>query len=218
MKTMWTSRVLILIVFCLSVAILPVANLSALDGAEEPPPRRNLVMLGAGLSFGFFSPADVNTYLEDWLSGFSAYGYEGTSSLLLYLAPRISFIYAPIEYVQFEVLGEMGWGPKIFLFDTGGSGVFLFQPVFRRIQCPGTSSTRPAIQEDPVPGRRHRVRLPDLRGLRRRRAWVTGANWVSGCIWKRPLSTSSPPACIPDRCRDSTRPTALLPWSWITLR
>ena len=96
---------------------------------EEPPrvapvrrvkrtkARRNLLLLGPGMSLGFFSPGDVNKYMKAQLG--SATVQEGFSGMFINIVPRISVGYAPIEYVQITAVGEVGWGPKII--ETRGS-------------------------------------------------------------------------------------------------
>lgn len=49
---------------------------------------------------------------------------EGTSDMFLSFVPRLSVVYAPIEIVQFELIGELGWAPKIVVVQNGDSDVF----------------------------------------------------------------------------------------------
>ena len=86
--------------------------------ARRPPSRpqrtaarRMMLLLGPGMSLGFFSPGDVNRYMEQQISGASI--QSGFSGMFLNIVPRISVGFAPIEYVQITAVGEIGWGPKI---------------------------------------------------------------------------------------------------------
>ena len=86
--------------------------------AHRPPPRpqrtaarRMMLLLGPGMSLGFFSPGDVNRYMEQQISGATI--QSGFSGMFLNIVPRISVGFAPIEYVQITAVGEIGWGPKI---------------------------------------------------------------------------------------------------------
>jgi len=73
--------------------------------------RRWMLLMGGGFSFGFFSPGDVNNYIEGGLG--NAKVEQGVSGMFLNLVPRLSIAFAPIEYVQVTAIGEIGWGPKI---------------------------------------------------------------------------------------------------------
>lgn len=70
------------------------------------------VLAGGGFSFGFFSPAEVNKYLARQIGTLGV--SDGSSSMSLFLNPRIALSVLPVEYVQFELVGEIGWSPKTF--------------------------------------------------------------------------------------------------------
>jgi hypothetical protein len=76
-------------------------------------PRRHLIMVGGGFSFGFFGPTDVNLYLHQAL-GNELILASGSERMTVNMVPRLTLTYSPIEYVQLEVLGELGWSPKTF--------------------------------------------------------------------------------------------------------
>jgi hypothetical protein len=79
--------------------------------------RRMMILLGPGLSFGGFSPGDVNQYIDDKVSGYTV--QSGFSGMILNIVPRVTASFSPIEYVQIEAVGEIGWGPK--MIDKGSS-------------------------------------------------------------------------------------------------
>ena len=58
-------------------------------------------------------PKEINDYLENWASSRSAEIEDGTSAIVLSLMPRVAITFAPIEYVQIQVVGEIGWAPKV---------------------------------------------------------------------------------------------------------
>ncbi|MDD5309240.1 MAG: hypothetical protein PHU25_18150 [Deltaproteobacteria bacterium] len=95
-----------------------------------PPPQTEkrdkdmMFLLGAGVSFGFFDPGDVNTYIEDYVGSLSATTESGFSDMIMNIVPRVTLDFAPIEYVQIQAVGEVGWGPKIVSVVGGDSESF----------------------------------------------------------------------------------------------
>jgi hypothetical protein len=88
-------------------------------GSEDV--RRGLFLIGAGIGIGIFAPRDVNNYLDDWTTAQGAVETIGFSEMVINYAPRITASYIPIEYVQLQILGEIGWSPKVMTIS--GSGV-----------------------------------------------------------------------------------------------
>ncbi len=85
--------------------------------------RRMMIMIGPGLSLGIFAPGDVN----DWLDGkFGSSTVEGTPGMYINFVPRISAAFSPIEYVQIQAVGEIGWGPKMVQRSGGSSDIYSF--------------------------------------------------------------------------------------------
>jgi hypothetical protein len=103
---------------------------TAMSSDSEPAPvsrsgpRRNLVLLGPGLGFGCFYPKDVNDYIENWTDLQGATLESGFTAMVFNIVPKVAFSYAPIEYVQIQVVGEIGWAPKILAIAGGDTGVF----------------------------------------------------------------------------------------------
>jgi hypothetical protein len=85
--------------------------------------RRGLFLIGGGVGIGFFLPGDVNDYLEGWpqREGGLAVQEVGFTEMVVNYVPRVTFTYIPIEYVQLQALGEIGWSPKVMTLQ--GEGV-----------------------------------------------------------------------------------------------
>jgi hypothetical protein len=85
--------------------------------------RRGLFLIGGGIGIGIFMPRDVNKYLDDWPRRQVGLAVEqaGFSEMVINYVPRVTVTYIPIEYVQLQILGEIGWSPKAMTF-TGGGG------------------------------------------------------------------------------------------------
>lgn len=88
---------------------------------ERKGPRNAFGLLGPGLSVGCFYPQQVNDYIEHWKDLNGVEIESGVTAIFYNLVPRATLILAPIEYVQFQVFGEIGWAPK-FLAVSGGEG------------------------------------------------------------------------------------------------
>jgi hypothetical protein len=110
----------------------PVGNTASEPPSEPPPPlpmaghgpRRMMLLIGPGYGFSFMYPKKVNDYLEDWKNAQGASVEQGTTAILLSIQPKLAIAFAPIEYVQIQVVGEVGWAPKIIAVSGGDSGVF----------------------------------------------------------------------------------------------
>jgi len=83
--------------------------------------RRGLFLIGAGIGIGIFLPRDVNDYLSDWTADQGASERLGFSEMLMNYVPRVTVTYIPIEYVQLQVLGEIGWAPKAMTISGSGA-------------------------------------------------------------------------------------------------
>jgi hypothetical protein len=83
--------------------------------------RKGLFLIGAGIGIGIFLPRHVNDYLEDWTSSHGATDQVGFSEMLLNFVPRVTATYIPIEYVQLQILGEIGWAPKVMTVTGAGA-------------------------------------------------------------------------------------------------
>ncbi len=89
------------------------------DEEEESSGRSQIFLIGPGLGLGFFFDAkSINDYIEDWQTtvGKSDSDY---SPLRLNYIPRIVFNFVPVEYVQPQILFEVGIGPKIAKKESG---------------------------------------------------------------------------------------------------
>lgn len=75
--------------------------------------RKGLFLIGAGIGIGIFLPRDVNDYISDWTSDRGATEQLGFSEMLMNFVLRVTATYIPIEYVQLQILGEIGWAPKM---------------------------------------------------------------------------------------------------------
>jgi len=80
-------------------------------GADDV--RRGLFLIGAGIGIGIFMPRDVNDWIADWTDDLGASGQVGFTEMVLNFVPRVTATYIPIEYVQLQILGEIGWAPKV---------------------------------------------------------------------------------------------------------
>ena len=103
----------------------PASSVEVFVQAREeysPPrevPRRLLFMIGAGFSFGFFNPRGVNDYLTHSI-GPRLYLESGSLNMSVNMVPRLSVVFAPIEYIEVEALAELGWSPKTLREDLSG--------------------------------------------------------------------------------------------------
>jgi len=85
-------------------------------------------MLGGGGGLGGIYPKGIHRYVDHWVDsqpGITV-SEEGFSEMVLSFVPDVSLVYAPIEYVQFELFGELGWAPKILSIQGGNGHVFNF--------------------------------------------------------------------------------------------
>ncbi len=111
----------------------PVRTASAVTAPAEtvtptpgPPsgPRRRFGLLGPGIGIGCFYPQEVNDYIENWKDLQQAEIESGVTGMFYHIVPKVSFVFGPIEYIQIEVVGEVGWSPKFLAISGGQSGVF----------------------------------------------------------------------------------------------
>lgn len=95
---------------------------------ETPPaptgPRKLMLLIGPGIGFSFMYPKEVNDYLDYFVDSQGASMEEGFSGLVLSIQPKLAIAFAPIEYVQIQVVGEIGWAPKIIAVYGGNSESF----------------------------------------------------------------------------------------------
>jgi hypothetical protein len=91
---------------------------------DRTGPRRLFGLLGPGIGFGFFYPQGVNDYLEYRKDLQGAEVETGTTAIYYNMVPKVAFDIAPIEYVQFQLVGEIGWAPKFIGVSGGDSGTF----------------------------------------------------------------------------------------------
>ena len=90
-------------------------------------PRKLMFLIGPGLSLGIFYPSEVNNYMERWLDNQgTVVSKSGFTGMFINIVPRVTMEFLPIEYVGIEVLGELGWGPKIISIEGGDSKIFSF--------------------------------------------------------------------------------------------
>jgi hypothetical protein len=76
-------------------------------------PRRLMLLLGPGFGFSFMYPREINEYLGDWADRQGVEIEDGSTAIVLGMMPRVAVNFAPIEYVQIQVVGELGWAPKV---------------------------------------------------------------------------------------------------------
>ncbi len=118
-------------------AVAPAPAAPAPAPALEPPvqeplppqgPRKLMLLLGPGFGLSFFYPTEVNDYLEYWVDRIPyAETSEGsTTAMVLALQPKLAITFAPIEYVQIQLVGEIGWAPKVMAVIGGDSESFHF--------------------------------------------------------------------------------------------
>lgn len=94
---------------------------------QDRGPKWMSVFLGPGLSFGFFYPADVNSYMEAWVDRQgTVVSQSGFTGMFLNLVPRVTFEFLPLPYLGIQAVGEVGWGPKILSVSGGDSEFFNF--------------------------------------------------------------------------------------------
>ncbi|MCP4678816.1 MAG: hypothetical protein GY854_25680 [Deltaproteobacteria bacterium] len=89
------------------------------DDEEGSSGRDQIFLIGPGFGLGFFfKPDSINDYIEDWqtIIGKSDADYK---PMLLSYVPRVVFNFVPIEYVQPQVLFEVGISPKIAKKESG---------------------------------------------------------------------------------------------------
>jgi hypothetical protein len=96
------------------------------EPAEPRGPRRMLLLLGPGFGLGFMYPKEINDFMENWTSSLGAEVEEGTSAMVLCIQPRVVITFAPIEYVQIQLVGEIGWAPKVMTVVGGDNRTFHF--------------------------------------------------------------------------------------------
>ena len=73
--------------------------------------------IGFGIGFGFFSPSDVNNWLENKYSNYT------TANLSLYMNENLSFVatFRPVSMLRINVSAEAGMGPKLVITDNDGT-------------------------------------------------------------------------------------------------
>jgi hypothetical protein len=96
----------------------PSPELGVKQATPPPAPAKThgmSLLLGGGASVGAFFPVHVNNYIENWQNsqGDIVIRQSGETSMLLYMVPRLTATFAPIEYLQLQAVGELGWSPKI---------------------------------------------------------------------------------------------------------
>ncbi len=100
---------------------------SELNQSNKSGPRKLMLLMGPGLGIGFMYPKEINKYIEGWMNSIGAVELnQGSTAMVVCLQPRFSITFAPIEYVQLQFVGEIGWSPKVIAVIGGNSKGFHF--------------------------------------------------------------------------------------------
>lgn len=80
----------------------------------RPAAAKKWLFLGGGINIGFFSPKDVNRYIEGWVDELSGTTVveSGFTSMILHFGGHLRLTFKPIEYLRIHLVGELAWGPK----------------------------------------------------------------------------------------------------------
>lgn len=91
-------------------------------------PRSMKLYLGPGFGLSGFDPDMVNRFIEGWeKSQGTVAAQSGFPEMYMAFVPRLSLAFAPIEYVEAQVCGEIGWAPKVVVnASSGESRYFAF--------------------------------------------------------------------------------------------
>lgn len=83
----------------------------AADPAQGAPTSRIFFLLGPGLSLGLFHPVAVDDYIQKDLQsrGFN----QPMGAMVVAWVPRLAVELAVTPYASLQVVGELGWGPKL---------------------------------------------------------------------------------------------------------
>ncbi|MCF8372887.1 MAG: hypothetical protein K9H64_14790 [Bacteroidales bacterium] len=79
---------------------------------------------GVGFGFGIFYPSDVNDYIAASTSDIDI--TEGVTDLFLNYVGRLSLTYRPNRVIDFSLIAEYAWSPKLVVVDDGSIDYFHF--------------------------------------------------------------------------------------------
>lgn len=111
-----------------AISPVPVVTLSAPTYPHRNSPRKHMWLFGGGGSYGIIYPKEINSYMQDWINTRDNYAVtsNGLSDMVMTYTPNLSLLYAPIEYINFELFTEFSWAPKFLPVKNGESRLFHF--------------------------------------------------------------------------------------------